>query len=765
MDDSQRRFRRRGGAKKKKKNQTDTQPPTATAQNSSPAYFSGFQPSTNSSSSLSADLSSYLSQLQSSLQQLDPDGSLATSFAASSTVDPDDPPPSVLLARNATKELAPRVHEIARDGFGSRFLESLLRACADTAPVAALLGAALDAGPQRFADFATHHAASYVIDAALEILLGGLQSGDDAHACIQKLADTVSNWRPTDFAEVVNSAGGSHSFRAIVAALAGIPADEPREAKLDDSERGRIRSYIERMAFDVPEEWHAALHVMTKGVVEDDAVSLSDMLWKPSSCASLQALLAGVSVGDRELAMQFAERCMKGQEDQLMRNACGSRFIERAVVCLGADIVKGVYKGRLQELAKDPKANFVVQRILLGLKGRGQVMSAWDELEDSVPEMLGFGRGREGVVLSLLRVTEAEGDENCRRRASRCVARASGAVGEKAKTFAGVLMMGSEEMWFRWQKDVKQLGRTGMGIYERKGDVLRVPRSLHSPNLLGTLIARCIMRFTGGPGQLIRDSMANLSEEEVLALVGNAVGSRLIEQWVDGETLDASKKTAAKVVHAISGEKGEAIVAVAKNPYGAQVVIRCAGVVGAGVRRTMMDAFASDMEELKKHDCGQMVVRKCRVEQYMRRGEEWEHGETTRETRERLFTDILQDDEEEQEEEAGRKEERNRKEKKKKKRKRAENDSDAEQKRAAESKEQRVPGSIFKTLAKETKEAEDTGKRTGVKNDEDVQGEQEGGGLEKVLKAIKDTAKKSESRPKKKKKKSKEKKREGGDSQ
>ena len=775
MDDSQRRFRRRGGAKKKKKAPSTVDAPIAAAPNASAGYVSGFQ-SSSTPSTLSTDLSSYLSQLQSSLQELDPDGSLATTFAGSSAADPDDPPPSVLLARNAIGELAPRVHEVARDAFGSRLLESLLRACADPCPPAALLGAALDAGPQRFAALAAHHAASHVMDAALQAIGGRWEGDEDARACLNKMADTVGKWTQSDFAEVVNSASGSHSFRAIAATLAGIPRDEPREAKLDDSERGRIRSYIERMAVDVPDEWHLALHTMTEGLLQDDAIDLQKMLWKPSSCAALQALLAGVSVGNKELALQLAEYCVKGQEDQLMRNACGSRFMERAVLCFGAKVVQDTYKGRLQELSKDPKANFVVQRILLGLRGRGQVMSAWDELEDAVPEMLGFGRAREGVVLSLLRVTEAEGDENCRRRASRSVARACGAVGERGKSFAGMLMMGSEEMWTRWQMDVKQLGRTGMGLYERMGDVLFVPRKLLSPSLLGTLIARCVMRFSGGPGQLMRDSMATLSGEELVALIGNAVGSRLVEQWVDGETLEVSKKIAAKVVNAVSGDKAEGILAAAKNPYGAQVVVRCAGVVAGPLRKIMMEAFASDFEELKKHDCGQMVLRKCRVEQYMRRGEEWEHEETTRETRERLFTDILQDDEEEdgneveekaaepekkekkEKKEKRKKDKKEKKEKKDKKRKRTDSDAGMEGEKSVKIAKGKESNVIFDSLYKDAEVRGDTGKGAVVRNEDNSDEEQGGSGLEKILNAIEDKAKTPDAKRSKKKDKGKKKK-------
>lgn len=759
--EGQQRFRKRGGAKKKKKASSSSATPPADFPASAPrvdftpsGYVSGFQ---STPSTLDSDISSYLSQLQTTLHSLDPDGSLAAAFSTSPSLDVDDPPPSVLLARNALHELAPRIAELSRDGFASHLLESLIRACADASALSATLTSALAAGPGRFASLAAHHAASHVLDAAL-LALALMTEAEDAKHALDLLADTVGKWDPHHVVEVVTSASGSHVFRTIVSTLAGVPREEPREAKLDDSERGRIRSYIDRMATDVPEEWRKAVRNVAEGLLDTDTINLHDMTWTPAPCTALQALLASVSVSDKELAKRFADTCLNGEEESLMRNACGSRFVERAVLCLGASVMKGAYKGRLRELAQDPKANFVVQRILLGLRGRGEIMSAWDELEEAVPGMLGFGKTREGVVLSLLRATEAEGDENCRRRASRCIARACGTVGEKAKSFVGVLMLGSPEMWTRWQRVVADMGRTGLGVKGRPGDVLHVPRSLPNPSLLGILIARCIMRFPGGPGQTVRDSMATLSGEEVLALIGHPVGSRLVEQWIDGETAAATRKMAGKVMQAVAGEEDAyGVLAVVRNPYGAQVVIRCAAVVAAPMRKTIMEALASDFEQLKTHDCGQMVVRKCRVEHYMRRGNEWEHQETARETRERLFADILDDDGEEEDHEANTKK---RKKDKKKRRRDAEGEDSGKRKRTedpgdvvkdlTQEKSAVIFNSLFASSNKEHAEVPTSSGNTASREEDENQIS-----LEKVLGTIKETAGSSTKKKKSKKKKKK----------
>lgn len=275
-------------------------------------------------------------------------------------------------------------------------------------------------------------------------------------------------------------------------------------------------------------------------------------------------------------------------------------------------------------------------------------MGVWDQLEDKIGDLLSFGRGREGVVLALMRVTEVEGDENCKKRASRCLARACGGVGENSKNLALILMLGSMEMCERWKTVVQGLGKEGLGMVGGGKDALRVPREVPSIGLLGGLIVRCVLRYSGGAGQAVRDCLAGLGDVHMLALMGCATGSRVLEQWIEVERQEgAGKKYVGKIVNMICRMNGEGgVLGLARNSYGARVLLKCMAVAGAGQRKMVMDALAGNMKKLKEVDCGEMLLRKLRVEQYMKRGEEWEEMESARETRERLFRTILEPGEE-----------------------------------------------------------------------------------------------------------------------
>lgn len=646
--ENQRRFRRRGGAKKKKKplqNPSDSKPADRPPQPSKPVLENDsrvYRPmSQELQTSVDGDLQNYLLRLYDDLNSLDPTGRICSQYNPS---DDDDPPPPVLLARNSLRELAPRIQELARDNAASRLLETLFLSARDAEAVAVVLDAILSLGSSRVAALAQHHSASHVFEKLVRLLKAEIQL-----PVLSDLARVVSEWTAAELVQLMQNSSGSHALRIIIATVSGLPEDEPREAKLDDTNPSKIRSYVDTMAVEVPKEWHASVcSVVNKLLENDENIDLSSMLWRPASCIVLQSLMAAVSASDKDLARRLAEAAIKGNLDELMHNVCGNRFIERAVLCLGSGFIFSSVQGRLKELAQDPKANFCVQRILFGLRGRGPVMNAWDELEESIPNMLGFGKAREGVVLSLLRVTEAEGDENCKKRASRCIARACGAVGNSAKALAGVLVMGSTKGWDTWKYDVGNVGRSGLGCYGRPEDVLQLPRTIMRPSLLGVLMARCLVRFPGGPGQGMRDSMANLSDLEILALSADAYGSRLIEQWVEVEPPSSGGRIAAKVMNAIAGNNEMmGILAAVRSPYGAQIVIKCSFLISSTHRKKVMDVLASNLEGLKNHVCGQMVVRKCRVERYIRAGEQWENNESAKEVKQRMFAEILEDDGEE----------------------------------------------------------------------------------------------------------------------
>jgi hypothetical protein len=670
---SQRRFRQRGGAKKKKKRQelehpkpdglTEIATREASHVSAVSAYRapSEFKASAFVESPLDPELVQYLLQLRNDIEAL---GDAAQQQYDDQKADnSDEPSPLLLLSRNALMSLMPNMHEVSMDPMGSHILETLIQgARPDSQVLGDVLSGVLALGARRISALADHRCGSHVLQSLVQAVLERARfgtmaptsssTGNSLDTAVDALLRLLTNdWTVDELVAVMSSSCGSHVFRVVVAGLAGLPVEEPKEQKLDDSSGSkRIKSYVDRLAVQVPDDWLAAIGSITERLLESDkGDGLHGMLWAPSSCAALQGLLSAVVRYDRELAKRLAVVALKDSILDLSYDACGARFVERAVVCLGAVVVLPSLKGNFALMAADSKANYVVQRVLLGLKGRGAVMSLWDELEPSLPTMVGYASVRDGVVLAMLRSAEVEGDEQVRRRAARAIAKNIGAIGGGAKHLCGVLITGNLNRWESWRSGVQEWAESGLGApadvkpEDEKSSVLRLDSSVPRISLLGVLMARCLMRFPGGPGQAARDSMSNLRPVEVLALCADPTGSRLIEQWVDSDEEHGASKAASSVITAVldARENAGLLSGFARNPYGAQVLIRVLALVPSPLKRTIMEGLAARAEHLKEHPHGRQVIRKCRVFEFIRRQDDWNAVESARDTRVRMFADIL----------------------------------------------------------------------------------------------------------------------------
>jgi hypothetical protein len=678
----QRRFRQRGGAKKKKRKalaasqpgQNEAQGESAVKQHAGGAAYAASasvpDPARHEApsfqrneaqwqeSQLDTELARYLYQLKDDLARLERESAFNGTWNAPNAADDgkdafdSDLPPLLLLARNGLVSLHANLHEVAMEPMGSRVLETLIRTVrSDAAVLSTTLSTLLTLGSRRVATLVEHRCGSHVMQSLVTAVAADVTAAGEGHegmAAMGALCKVLLEWTVSEVRSIMASSCGSHVFRAIVAGLAGIPAEEPKEAKLDDSAgSARIMTYIESGAFDVPQQWLDTVAALAQKILDaDSGGELQGMLWAPASSTAFQGLLAATARADRAVAKKLVEAAVNESSFlDVSYDTYGARFMERVVVCLGAAHVMPDLTGHFAEMASDSKANFVLQRVLLGLKGRGAVMSAWDELEASLPKFTGYGSVRDGVVLAMLRAAEVEGDEQARRRAARAIAKSVGAVGNDARHLAGVLITGSLDRWSRWRESVKEWSGRNMGMKspsplpeDDTSDVLHFGAS-PGTSLLGVLMARCLLRFPGGPGQVCRDSMANLQPHEVLALCSQPSGSRLIEQWASFDEEFGNGKVSSNIVSAALD--ANAIGAASRSPYAAQVLIKSIPKSAVSVRRRAMEALAGRASHLRDHRHGRQVIRKCRVDDFVRRGDDWSTVETARDTRQRMFEDIL----------------------------------------------------------------------------------------------------------------------------
>ncbi len=645
-----RRFKARGGVQKRKRHQQTEKAVIEEKANggqnrnqlrynrprigSKALALTGEEPTT-----LDRELYSYLVRVQNELESLSAHSAQASSEEIAGKDDDDDDdglPPPVLLAQNAVCEIIPRLHEVAVDPSGSRVLQSLLRRIRDPEIVADMLRNVVSPGASRFASLAEHRCASHVLQDICTFLSSYSLSLVSVRESISNLVQTIMMWDLGQLLLVMESPGGSHVLRSVFGLLAGISPEEPRTAKLDDSSPVPIRPYFEISRVETPQEWHrAVIHFANLFISTPDRVK--NLPWSTAPCSALQCLISASACIDRGLTKKLVKAVMVGQLSDLVFDSCGSRFVERAVTCLGAGIVWDEVKGHLGEMIAHPKANHVAQRVFLRLSGRSQVKAIWDEVEPKVMDCLRIGSGREGVALAMVRAAEAEGDDVQRRRASKCIAKSMETNGENSKYFVGAILRGSVQEWLKWSSEINSCGLPKLGINRNDGDALRVGSNLNSFNIINVLIARSLLRFRGAAGQAARDSMNSLSQFEILALIASSVSSRVIEQWVDLDT-----KNSEKVIQAVMSAEPWSVLATAKSAYGAMVISRCIPKAHQELQKQIMDVLGSKIQHLKQDRFGSVVVRKCRVESYVHDPDKWRNMSRGRATRARLFEDLFQ---------------------------------------------------------------------------------------------------------------------------
>lgn len=670
-----RRFRRRGGAKKKKKeksvqadgsdNDKAHKSDELTFQASvSDGYFLDYAPSSSvpetapsdvkpgstsehpsvrpvsySHATLDADVEAYLTKVKDEFDLLCNTEQTEEVYSNPDDVDPENPSPCTLLARNTMSELAPRLHELARNNLASRFLESLVPYAG--APVCVtLLDTLLEAGSRQFSSLATHPCASHLLQTLLVTAIPA--------SVPQLLPEVLISWDHETLIQIISSSAGTHVFRSAVALLVAMPVNEPSAAAIMDNIPPSARYYDDLSRKPDEASKKAVIHITETILKGED--HLKTLVFASYSSAALQSLLTALAICSPADGFKLAEKVLSISDfDTLVSDKCASRFIDRALLTCGPSIIPSFSNDdMLLSYARHRTANFCVQRYITSLTRRGDVQRVARALEGAIGDhLLTFGSAREGVVLAILRAAEHFGDPQSRSLLARAVAKGVGAVGAEAKHLAGCLALRQQSVWREWCRRVDDVGVSGMiDTSNAYGNILRLPRGLPRPSLLGVLIARTMMRLPEGAGQSARDAMASISNVQLLALSADSVGSRLVEQWIVNPVAVKVEKVATKLVKVYMGDGSidGFFAAVCRNPSCGMLVVRCLERVDADTRRTAMEALAGLVEELSKDRFGQVVIRKCRVRHFMRRNEQWEKQETARETKQRLFSDILDDD-------------------------------------------------------------------------------------------------------------------------
>eukprot|EP00172_Hildenbrandia_rubra_P004063 Plantae.Rhodophyta-Hildenbrandia_rubra.ctg7508.p1 GENE.Plantae.Rhodophyta-Hildenbrandia_rubra.ctg7508~~Plantae.Rhodophyta-Hildenbrandia_rubra.ctg7508.p1 ORF type:complete len:729 (-),score=122.42 Plantae.Rhodophyta-Hildenbrandia_rubra.ctg7508:2874-5003(-) len=625
------------------------------------------------STGLDAGLVSYLTQISESLTNLE-NGEEGEEEHAKDSPEEGDTSARGLLVKNSLMELVPRIHEVARDPLGSRILEKLIEADSNGDAVRRLCETLFLSGKGRVLDVAQHRCGSHVLEKLIETVgkEGAVEAKGPSPGMLL-LADFAESLTGDDIVFLISDARGSHVFRVLVAVLAALPIDEPRQAKLEDYNGARPTPYFLSDAYSTTDRAKSSLVALNYSLVNGNT-DFGSLSGDPYTSAALQGLLSACMVAEESgvEASKLAVAALGGAELTYLSDMCfhtsGSPLVERIILCIAfgsCEEAKNMLKklasefdGHMVEMAEDARANFVLQRwLLFGVKDRGGVSRAWNSLEQKISSLIGCTSPREGVVLALARCAEVYGDDNLRRKVSRAIVKAvSGREHMGPKDIIVNTMAASEKRAINILESVRKWGDQSYMLPPseqvsakassrppRSNAYIKPCNTMQRFSHVGVLLARCLIRYKGNAGQPIRESMCSLSECMILALSLDSVAARAIEQQI---ATGYSPKLATSVLKITLSRNDNAILlGMARSPSGSIVLQRSVeAATTVDEREIVIKKLSQLREQLGEESAAKILLRKLRVEEYMERPKMWRERELGKRTIRGLFNEIFEGD-------------------------------------------------------------------------------------------------------------------------
>ncbi|KAF2846035.1 ARM repeat-containing protein [Plenodomus tracheiphilus IPT5] len=276
----------------------------------------------------------------------------------------------------------------------------------------------------------------------------------------------------------------------------------------------------------------------------------------------------------------------------LVYDPIGSRLLETIIENAPGKLFKAIYgeffKERMGSLARNEIAGYVAGKILERL-GKGDLEEAMRQIVDQIPSLV--ERNRTAIIKTLI---------------ERCVARDVDTSPIKAQLETAYDGSNGFEV-IRILKLSEEDGKPGA---EHK----------HSPEKLhGSLLAQAMMSVEGPLGNLVFDSLANLSPELSVQLARDPTASRTLQAALISR--NASVIFRRKMIQQFYGKVGE----LALDPSASRVIDAIwDGTAGlAFIRERIAEELAENEGSLRESFVGRAVWRNWRMDLYKRKRNDW----------------------------------------------------------------------------------------------------------------------------------------------
>lgn len=465
----------------------------------------------------------------------------------------------------------------------------------------------------KYEAMAGHRYASHVLETIFEAAGKALASGNDGvkDSSVQEqgllpldsLIERAYEELKASVISAIHDSYGSHVWRSLLKLFSSLPDNFGKcttdlAASLLEMDEGEGQGFRD-----------LAVNQQTAPFLQQ----LLQVLSKQTDLTHFNAILTKMLHGlDLESGQTEASSKAKRFWKSLMEDDIGSHTAQAIIDLLNPTQVQSLYsnliRGNAVGFLEHARANYPMQHLVAACKNVSQITIILDEVASFIPDLI--ARRRFGIMVKF---------------AEWAVQHQAGHEQVIAAAFKAFHLEKSNE-------DRVLLFSAALRLQSKQNLNSSAPL-----NAQGCALLCQFARFPESQAKSLVDGLLRCSEQEILDLSRNAAGSRVIEAFLVGGAM--SPKALQRISRHFKGNLSQ----IAMDKYGSHVIEKLWKLSPLAAKNTIMEELAESKEKLESSPHGRLVVRNCRLDQFIRKREDWVKEEQTQTTKRALFDDILND--------------------------------------------------------------------------------------------------------------------------
>lgn len=500
---------------------------------------------------------------------------------------------SLDIIQRLIRALEPSLRQLSSDRFASHVLQKIIVVCADRGNHAAAKETAVDKSGSESAE-----------DAVVKVEPSEVKTYNDI---VLKLSKYLLN----NMEEFVFDTYANHILRTAIECLAGLidnSNDNNDNKKLVApclaNRRPVIQDYTDLLihSCDRLQKWPQFLECgrdeVTSGLIQCVLYSLKDV----------DSDLTKVIIN--KISRECFKPGVNGKLSDIFEAECSIRLLETCLMVSTPKSFKKLHRklfaGNLKHLCLTQSLNFSVQKLLNYCTTKEEFEQIFDEVSEHFVEI--FKRGFTGILVS----------------AGNACLRMQAKQGPFVNVVTGLLGCDAVEN----QTQLVPCAATLKGLAQLRANNEKPPFNLH-----GSLMLQAMLNFNK-PIKIV-NSILEMDNEELLRLLGDPKGSRILDAFMDSKYI--GEKSREKLCKRFRGCWTE----LAKCTHGSRCVDKMWAWARPNQRLVVMGELAAAGESLRSTKSGKIISAKLNVPLFVRNKKDWLDTQGKEDKTRAMFANII----------------------------------------------------------------------------------------------------------------------------